>query len=98
MDRYRLLRPHLEEGVPLARIAREHGVVLRTAQRWLRRYWADGLAGLAHQPRPDRGRRTFPADLVRLIEGLALQVPAQSIAAIHRRHPPPRGRRRHGGW
>jgi putative transposase len=85
MERYRLLRPHLEEGVPLARLAREQGIVLRTAQRWLRRYRAQGLVGLARQPRPDRGTRAFPPDLVRLIEGLALQVPPQSVAAIHRR-------------
>lgn len=85
MDRHRLLQPHLEEGVPLARVARERGVVLRTAQRWLRRYRQYGLAGLARQPRPAVGTRTFPPDLVRLIEGLALRVPAQSVAAIHRR-------------
>jgi len=36
-------------------------------------------------PRADRGSRRFPTDLVRLIEGLALQLPPQSIAAIHRR-------------
>lgn len=71
--------------MPLARIAREQGIVLRTAQRWLRRYRAQGLAGLARLPRPDRGTRTFPPDLVRLIEGLALQVPPQCIAAIHSR-------------
>lgn len=71
--------------MPLARIAREHGIVLRTAQRWLRRYREHGLAGLAHQPRVDRGRCAFSPDLVRLIEGLALQIPAQSVAAIHRR-------------
>ena len=84
MARFRLLQPYLEEGVPLARIAREQGIVLRTAQRWLRRYRAQGLVGLARQPRIDRGRRAFPPDLVRLIEGLALQAPAQSIAARSR--------------
>ena len=71
--------------MPLARIARDHGLLLRTAQRWLRRYRAHGLAGLARVPRANRGSCTFPPDLVRLIEGLALQVPVQSIAAIHRR-------------
>ena len=71
--------------MPLARIAHEHGIVPRTAHRWLRRYRERGLAGLARQPRADRGTRSFPADLIRLIEGLALQAPAQSIAALHRR-------------
>ena len=40
---------------------------------------------MARQPRADRGCRSFPPDLIHLTEGLALQVPARSIAAIHRR-------------
>jgi len=43
----------LEEGVPLQRLARERGVPLRTAQRWLQRFQQHGLAGLAHRPRSD---------------------------------------------
>jgi putative transposase len=50
----------------------------------VRRYRDGGLAGLARRPRADRGERTFPAELVRLIEGLALRTPALSAAAIHR--------------
>jgi putative transposase len=84
LERFRLLRPHLQEGLPLARLVREHGVVLRTALRWLRRYREQGLAGLARWRRSDRGSRSFPAELVRFVEGLALQVPPQSIAAVHR--------------
>jgi putative transposase len=34
-DRYRKLRPHLEEAVPLTRVAAEAGLPLRTAQRWV---------------------------------------------------------------
>ncbi|MBM0236156.1 helix-turn-helix domain-containing protein [Micromonospora sp. ATA32] len=40
LHRWRVLRPHLEDGVPLPRAAGEAGVVLRTAQRWLTRYRA----------------------------------------------------------
>jgi putative transposase len=32
-ERFELLRPSLEEGVPLARVARERGIPLRTAHR-----------------------------------------------------------------
>ena len=84
LDRFRRLRPHLEDGLPLARLARAEGIPLRTARRWVRRYRDHGLAGLARRPRADRGERTFPHDLVRLIEGLALRTPALSAAAIHR--------------
>jgi putative transposase len=85
MARFRILRPHLEEDVPLAHLARAQDLSLRTLQRWVRCYRRDGLAGLERRSRSDRGERTFPPDLVRLIEGLALHVPVQSVAAIHRR-------------
>ena len=92
MERFRLLRPHLEDGVPLARVAREQGIVLRTAQRWLRRYRAQGLAGLARQPRADRGHRQLPAG-----PGPADRRPgARNAGAERRRHPPPGRRRRDG--
>ncbi len=84
LDRFRRLRPHLEDGCPLARLARAEGLPLRTARRWVRRYREQGLAGLVRHPRSDRGQRTFPSELVRLIESLALRTPALSAAAIHR--------------
>lgn len=73
IDRFAVLRPHLEDGVPLTRAAREAGVPFRTAQRWLARYRQGGLAGLLDRPRSDRGRsHGLPPELERLIEGLAL--------------------------
>ena len=38
MARFAVLQPHLDRNVPLARAARDGGVALRTARRWLRRY------------------------------------------------------------
>ena len=40
MARFAVLRPHLEDGVPLARAAGDAGVAVRTAQQWLARYRA----------------------------------------------------------
>jgi len=34
-ERYQILRPHLEDGVPLRRAIADAGIPLRTAQRWL---------------------------------------------------------------
>ena len=85
MGRWAVLRPHLEDGVALAVTARAGGVPLRTAQRWLARYRTDGLAGLARTARADRGQRRVPADLVRLVEGLAVSRPRPSVATIARR-------------
>jgi len=39
---------------------------------------------LALTARRDRGQRRFPAELVALIEGMALRRPAPSIAHVHR--------------
>jgi len=84
LRRWRLLQPHVEEGVPLTRAAAAAGIPLRSAQSWLTRYRAEGLVGLVRPPRSDRGRRRFPADLVALVEGLALRQPAPSAAHVHR--------------
>ena len=47
MIRFAVLRPCLEEGVPLTRAASEAGIPVRTAERWLARYRRGGLVGLA---------------------------------------------------
>ena len=85
LDRFSVLRPHLEDGVPLAQSAAHHGIPLRTARRWLRVYREHGLAGLTRKMRTDRAVRRFPEDLVRLVEGLSLRKPPPTAAAVHRR-------------
>jgi putative transposase len=85
LARYRLLQPALEQGVPLARVATHHGLVLRTVQRWVTRYQAHGLAGLTRRTRADRGQsRHLRPELKHAIEGLALRTPAPSTAFVHR--------------
>lgn len=83
--RYEVLRPHLDDTVPLPRAAADAGVPRRTAERWLARYRRDGLAGLARSGRSDAGACRAPSGLVALIEGLGLRRPRSSAAAIHRR-------------
>ncbi len=85
LERFRLLRPYLEEGVPLTQLAKRHNLALRTAQRWVERYRKHGLVGLARRPRADRGqRRQLPPKLQQLIEGLALRTPPTTVASVHR--------------
>ena len=59
---------------------------MSTVRRWVKRYREKGLASLADaKVRSDKGKsRRLPAEAVTLIEGLALQTPPRSIAAIHR--------------
>ena len=84
MGRFEVIRPAIEDGVPLAACVAGAGVPLRTAQRWLARYRRGGLVGLARQVRGDAGRRRMPSQIVDLVEGLALRRPRLSAAAIHR--------------
>lgn len=80
-----LLRQH-DEGVPWTRIAEESGVALRTLTRWSAKYRADPSSrGLERPARGDRGRRRIPAELVEIIEALALRRPEPTAAFIHRR-------------
>jgi putative transposase len=57
LQRFQLLRVHLEDGRSLAAIAGEAKISYRTLQNWLERYRASGLAALARKPRIDCGRR-----------------------------------------
>ncbi len=82
---FQMIRPFLEDGVPLTRIAMEHQLPLRTLRRWVQRYRTDGLVGLARLTRRDKDqRRAVTAQIQRLIEGLALEKPRRTLATIHR--------------
>lgn len=82
--RFVLIRPFLEEGVPLTALARQHTIPVRTLEDWVRAYRQRGLTGLARKRRSDHGQRHLPQELQALIEGMALQVPPPSATAIYR--------------
>jgi len=85
LDRFRLLKPHLEESQSLRAVARAAGIPYRTAHRWLTQYRLFGLAALARKTRDDRGgRRVVSVKVKDAIEGLALQKPPLPIAALYR--------------
>src|SRR3954453_5395094 len=72
LARFQIIRPFLEDDVPLTRIAREQGLIPRTPRRWVDRYRREGLTGLARKGRGDKGQRKLTPALRQLIEGLAL--------------------------
>jgi len=84
--RFTIIRPALEDGITQAQVARTHNIPAPTVRRWMKRYRDNGLAGLADAAtRSDKGKsRRLPPDAISLIEGLALQKPQRSMAAIHR--------------
>jgi putative transposase len=85
LERFQLLCPFFEDEVTLTEIARHHGQPLRTLRRWVEAYRKHGLTGLLRKGRADQGtgRRLSP-ELQQFVEGLALQRPRLSAAAIHR--------------
>src|SRR6266487_4244627 len=85
-QRFAIIRPALEEGVSQAQVARTRKLAPSTVQLWIKRYREKGFTGLAnHTARSDKGKsRRLPETAIRLIEGLALQTPPRSAAAIHR--------------
>ncbi|HZO75387.1 MAG TPA: helix-turn-helix domain-containing protein [Ktedonobacteraceae bacterium] len=84
-ERFTIIRPALDKEITQAEVARAHQLSLRTIQRWIKTYREQGLTGLANTARKDKGRpRRLPPDAIRLVEGLALQPPKRSAAAIHR--------------
>jgi putative transposase len=85
LRRFQIIRPFLEDGVPLTRLAESHDLKLRTLRRWVQQYRTHGLSGLLRSVRKDKGeKRAVTVELRQLIEGLALQKPRRTIATIER--------------
>jgi putative transposase len=85
LAKLKILRPYFDGGISLQKIAKKHGVTLRTLQRWVQRYRKDGLVGLTNRGKPVRQKRQqLSEEIQQLIEGLALQRPQISSAAIFR--------------
>jgi transposase InsO family protein len=94
----------IEDGRPVAHVAKELGVSRQCAHRWVKRFRVDGMAGLQDRSsRPHRcPRRTSPEverQVLQLREdqrrgqdwlGPELGVPARTVGAILRRHAVPR--------
>lgn len=83
-ERWRVLRLHVEDQIPLAVLARETGISARTLQRWNQLYRAGGVASLDPHARIDKGVRRTSAETVAFIEQLALSRPRPSLATLHR--------------
>ncbi|WP_244285958.1 helix-turn-helix domain-containing protein [Cryobacterium zongtaii] len=83
-ERWRVLRLHVEDQIPLAALARETGISARTLQRWHQLYRAGGSTSLDPRDRKDKSVRRTSAETVAFIEQLALCRPRPSLATLHR--------------
>ena len=73
IQHFHLIRPFLEDGVPLTRIAGEYQIPIRTLRRWVQRYRVDGLVGLSRPMRKDKDqRRAVTPQVQQFITGIVL--------------------------
>lgn len=85
-EKFRIVRPHLEEKVPLSKLEKLHGISSSTLKRWSRDYKENGLTGLERKQRTDKGeRKLISRELEELVEALRLAKPSITITAIHRK-------------
>jgi putative transposase len=84
--RLTIIRSALQDGVTQTQGASTHHISVSTLPRWGKQYREKGLAGLADaKARSDNGKSPrLPPDAITLFEGLALQAPPRSMAALHR--------------
>ena len=84
-EKFKIIQPYLEDKTTLASIAKETRISIRSLHRWLNQFKKNGLDGLKLKVRDDKGSyRELSEGLVQIIEGLALQKPKRTVAAIHR--------------
>src|SRR5271166_6074141 len=57
LDRFQILRPHLEEDIPLDRIAHEQKLSSRTLSRWAANYRRLGLREHCRKPHAGKDKR-----------------------------------------
>jgi len=84
VERWRVLRLHVEDQIPIAVLARETGISARTLHRWHQLYRNGGVAALDPRPRADKGVRRTAPETVAFIERLALTRPRPALATLHR--------------
>ncbi|HGO6693938.1 TPA: Mu transposase C-terminal domain-containing protein [Legionella pneumophila] len=84
-EKFKIIQPYLEDKTTLASIAKNTHISIRSLHRWIKQYKENGLEGLRLKVRNDKGSyRELSENLVQVIEGLALQKPKRTVAAIHR--------------
>jgi transposase len=93
--RERLIRMHLDDGVPLKALAAEAGISLRSAYKWLARFRAGGVTALADRRsvRPTQRRTLDPQQLQQAVDlrhqhctlrriSRALQAPLSTVGRV----------------
>ncbi len=84
LEKYRILKPHLEADIPLLQIASVSGISISTLKRWMKNYRTHGFSGLERKQRADFNiRKAVDETSQKLINALTLQKPKLSVTTIH---------------
>jgi putative transposase len=86
LQRFQIIRPFLENGIPLTEVAKHQCMPLRTLWHWVDQYRHGGVAGLCRKARTEKkSKQSVSSVLQKVIEGFALQKVRLSCSAIHRK-------------
>lgn len=83
LKRFQMIRPFIEDAMPLPQVSQSSKIPLRTLRRWIKLFREMGFAGLIPQQRKSY-ESSVPAEMKHLIEGLALQSSKRTVTSIKR--------------
>lgn len=84
-QKYNIIKPFILGEQSLSSISKSKGIALSTLYRWNKLYKEQGLTGLIHSTRVDKGNRKLEQNIIDEIKRLALKNKRNSIATIHRK-------------
>lgn len=84
-QKYNIIKPFILGKQSLSSISKSKGIALSTLYRWNKLYKEQGLTGLIHNTRVDKGEHKLKQNIIDEIKRLALKNKRNSIATIHRK-------------
>ncbi|PWZ65693.1 transposase, partial [Staphylococcus pseudintermedius] len=84
-QKYNIIKPFILGKQSLSSISKSKGIALSTLYRWNKLYKEQGLTGLIHNTRVDKGEHKLKQNIIDEIKSLALKNKRNSIATIHRK-------------
>lgn len=84
LDKYKIIKVHLEQGIPLLQVSSINNIPIRTLNNWVKSYRTNGFSGLERKQRSDSNTRKAIDEISqKMVKALALQKPKLSITTIH---------------
>ena len=84
-QKYNIIKPFILGNQSLSSISKNKDIALSTLYRWNKLYKEEGLTGLIHNTRVDKGDHKLEQNIIDEIKRLSLKNKRNSIATIHRK-------------